>query len=133
MASAAGWEPYGGMACLGFAVGLLLSQVLPLVFQEQNSRLLHLSSCTAAGPQELANLCLPPATGMDRYVRVDTQKAQQQPTEENEVRITAAGKTRNYISYATNLLTQKGHTSVVLKAMGKAINKTVTIGQCLGF
>lgn len=65
---------------------------------------------------------------MDRYVRVHTEK-EQQPTEENEVRITAAGKTRNYISYATNLLTEKGHASVVLKAMGKAINKTVTIGE----
>lgn len=62
-------------------------------------------------------------------MRVETQKAEQQPTQENEVRITAAGKTRNYISYATNLLTEKEHTSVILKAMGKAINKTVTIGE----
>lgn len=68
---------------------------------------------------------------MDRYVRVDTQKADQQPTEENEVRITAAGKTRNYISYATILFTEKGLTSIVLKAMGKAINKTVTVGRSL--
>lgn len=45
------------------------------------------------------------------------------------MRITAAGKTRNYISYATALLTEKGHSAVVLKAMGKAINKTVTIGK----
>ena len=45
-----------------------------------------------------------------------------------QVRITAAGKTRNYISYATTLLTEKGYSSVVLKAMGNAINKTVTIG-----
>ena len=29
-----------------------------------------------------------------------------------------------------SLLTEKGHSSVVLKAMGKAINKTVTIGGC---
>jgi hypothetical protein len=66
---------------------------------------------------------------MDRYVRVETQKEEQQAAEQNEVRITAAGKTRNYIGYATSLLTEKGHTSVVLKAMGKAINKTVTIGE----
>lgn len=47
-----------------------------------------------------------------------------------QVRITSQGKSRNYISYGTTLLTEKGHTSVILKAMGKAINKTVTIGRC---
>lgn len=47
-----------------------------------------------------------------------------------QVRITSQGKSRSYISYGTNLLTDKGHTSVVLRAMGKAINKTVTIGAC---
>jgi hypothetical protein len=47
------------------------------------------------------------------------------------VRITSQGKSRSYISYGTSLLTEKGHTSVVLKAMGKAINKTVTIGAAL--
>lgn len=48
-----------------------------------------------------------------------------------QVRITSQGKSRSYISYGTSLLTEKGHTSVVLKAMGKAINKTVTIGAAL--
>lgn len=47
-----------------------------------------------------------------------------------QVRITSQGKSRSYISYGTSLLTEKGHSSVVLKAMGKAINKTVTIGAC---
>ena len=45
-----------------------------------------------------------------------------------QVRITSQGKSRSYISYGTSLLSEKGHSSVVLKAMGKAINKTVTIG-----
>ena len=45
-----------------------------------------------------------------------------------QVRITSQGKSRSYISYGTSLLAEKGHSSVVLKAMGKAINKTVTIG-----
>lgn len=44
------------------------------------------------------------------------------------MRITSQGKSRSYISYGTTLLSEKGHSSVVLKAMGKAINKTVTIG-----
>lgn len=77
-----------------------------------------------------------------------------------QIRITGPGKTRNYIAYATGLLTvgllvrrmhvwlstssapeckidrcflgnlqQKGCSSVELKAMGQAINKTVTIGE----
>jgi hypothetical protein len=45
-----------------------------------------------------------------------------------QIRVTSQGKSRNYISYGTNLLTDKGYSFLVLKAMGKAINKTVTIG-----
>eukprot|EP00242_Pyramimonas_sp_CCMP2087_P000020 CAMPEP_0198197608 /NCGR_PEP_ID=MMETSP1445-20131203/1168_1 /TAXON_ID=36898 /ORGANISM="Pyramimonas sp., Strain CCMP2087" /LENGTH=126 /DNA_ID=CAMNT_0043866929 /DNA_START=419 /DNA_END=795 /DNA_ORIENTATION=- len=41
------------------------------------------------------------------------------------------GKMRNYISYATNLLEEKGSPQVVLKAMGRAINKTVTIAEII--
>jgi DNA-binding protein len=47
-----------------------------------------------------------------------------------QVRITAVNKVRNYISYAMALLEEKGHSSVVLKGMGKAINKTVVVGEC---
>jgi DNA-binding protein len=46
-----------------------------------------------------------------------------------QVRITAVNKVRNYISYAMSLLEEKGHSSVVLKGMGKAINKTVVVGE----
>lgn len=46
-----------------------------------------------------------------------------------QVRLTAVNKVRNYISYAMALLEEKGHSSVVLKAMGKAINKTVVVGE----
>jgi hypothetical protein len=48
-----------------------------------------------------------------------------------QVRITAVNKVRNYISYAMSLLEEKGHSSVVLKGMGKAINKTVVVGECM--
>ncbi|EIE20924.1 alba-domain-containing protein [Coccomyxa subellipsoidea C-169] len=68
---------------------------------------------------------------MDRYVRVEQRKTEQPTIQENEVRIMAAGKMRNYISYATTLLTDKGHDAVVLKAMGRAINKTVTIAEII--
>jgi Alba len=45
-----------------------------------------------------------------------------------QVRITAVNKVRNYITYAMLLLEEKGHSAVVLKAMGKAINKSVIVG-----
>mgnify|MGYP001806739908 CR=1 FL=1 len=45
-----------------------------------------------------------------------------------QVRITSVNKVRNYISYAVALLEEKGHSSVVLKAMGQAINKAVVVG-----
>lgn len=41
----------------------------------------------------------------------------------------ASNKMRNYITYAISLLQEKGHTSLILKAMGRAINKTVSIGE----
>lgn len=43
----------------------------------------------------------------------------------------AAGQVRNYITYATSLLTEKGHDAVTLKGMGRAINKTVTIAEII--
>lgn len=47
----------------------------------------------------------------------------------SQVRITTVGKMANYISYATSLFQDKKMEVVVLKAMGKAINKTVTAGE----
>jgi len=48
-----------------------------------------------------------------------------------EVKITQQGKPRNYISYAITLLQDKGANEIVLKAMGRAINKAVTIAEIL--
>ena len=42
---------------------------------------------------------------MDRYQRVDKPRTQVIPISDNEVRITAQGHMRNYITYATALLT----------------------------
>lgn len=47
-----------------------------------------------------------------------------------EVKITQQGKPKNYITYAMNLFDQ-GAKKVVLKAMGRAINKAVTIAEIL--
>ena len=52
---------------------------------------------------------------MDRYVRVEQRKTEQPSILENEVRIMAAGKMRNYISYATTLLTVRQASRTPLK------------------
>ncbi|CAI0428289.1 unnamed protein product [Linum tenue] len=67
---------------------------------------------------------------MDRYQRVEKPKAET-PINENEIRITTQGRMRNYISYATALLQEKGSSEIVLKAMGRAINKTVMIAELI--
>ncbi|GKZ01554.1 hypothetical protein MPSEU_001106000 [Mayamaea pseudoterrestris] len=48
-----------------------------------------------------------------------------------QVRITQQGKPRNYISYALSLFSDGSHHTIVLKAMGRAINKAVTICEII--
>ncbi|KAF2293146.1 hypothetical protein GH714_037938 [Hevea brasiliensis] len=67
---------------------------------------------------------------MDRYQRVEQPKADT-PINENEIRITTQGRMRNYITYATTLLQEKGSSEIILKAMGRAINKTVMIAELI--
>ncbi|KAL4317899.1 hypothetical protein GQ457_18G019410 [Hibiscus cannabinus] len=67
---------------------------------------------------------------MDRYQKVEKPKAET-PINENELRITAQGRMRNYISYAMSLLQDKGANEIVLKATGRAINKTVMIAELI--
>ncbi|XP_068659894.1 uncharacterized protein [Aristolochia californica] len=67
---------------------------------------------------------------MDRYQRVEKPRAET-PINENEIRITTQGRMRNYITYATSLLQEKGSNEIVLKAMGRAINKTVMIAELI--
>jgi DNA-binding protein len=68
---------------------------------------------------------------MDRFVRLEREKQPEPPAAENVMRITNTGRMRSYISYATNLLEEKGLSSVVLEGMGRAINKTVTVVEIL--
>lgn len=90
---------------------------------------------------------------MDRYVRVEQSREPQPAIDENEVRIMSSGKLHSYVAYASTLLTvrahyvaffllllfrhphvwsqEKGHSFVLLKGMGRAINKTVTVGTFL--
>ncbi|TQE07552.1 hypothetical protein C1H46_006872 [Malus baccata] len=67
---------------------------------------------------------------MDRYQRVEKPRVET-PIDENEIRITSQGRMRNYITYAMTLLQEKGSDEVVFKAMGRAINKTVTIVELI--
>ena len=46
-----------------------------------------------------------------------------------QIRIVASSSLKSYISYALKLFQEKGHATVVLKAMGRAINKAVAIGK----
>jgi len=70
---------------------------------------------------------------MEKYRRVEKPKSEFSDIKENEIRITTQGKMRNYISYATNLLADpnKQAVGIILKAMGRAINKTVTIAEII--
>ncbi|CAL9089068.1 unnamed protein product [Musa acuminata var. zebrina] len=63
---------------------------------------------------------------MDRYQRVDKPR-EETPINENEIRITSQGRMRNYITYATSMLQEKDSNEIILKAMGRAINKTIMI------
>nr|CAB3497087.1 unnamed protein product [Digitaria exilis] len=67
---------------------------------------------------------------MDRYQRVEKPR-EEAPIGANEIRITAQGRPRNYITYALNLLQDNSVDDIVIKAMGKAINKTVVIVELL--
>ncbi|KAJ8762091.1 hypothetical protein K2173_007076 [Erythroxylum novogranatense] len=69
-------------------------------------------------------------TDMDRYQRVEKPRPET-PINENEIRITTQGRMRNYITYATTLLQEKGSKEISLKAMGRAINKTVMIAELI--
>ncbi|KAK8625285.1 hypothetical protein V6N13_090159 [Hibiscus sabdariffa] len=71
-----------------------------------------------------------PVRKMDRYQKVEKPKAET-PINENELRITAQGRMRNYISYAMSLLQDKAAKEIVLKATGRAINKTVMIAELI--
>ncbi|KAI6688386.1 hypothetical protein NL676_025214 [Syzygium grande] len=67
---------------------------------------------------------------MDRYHRVEKPR-EETPIDENEIRITSQGRMRSYITYAMTLLQEKGSKEIVFKAMGRAINKTVTIVELI--
>ncbi|RLN16300.1 putative pentatricopeptide repeat-containing protein [Panicum miliaceum] len=68
---------------------------------------------------------------MDRYQRVERPRTESAAIEENEIRITAQGLIRNYVSYATSLLQERRIKEIVLKAMGQAISKSVAVAEII--
>jgi len=68
---------------------------------------------------------------LKKAIELSKQQPKKEDIKDNEIRITSTGKTRNYISYATALFNEKKHETIVLKAMGRAISKTVTIGEII--
>ena len=67
---------------------------------------------------------------MDKYRRVENSG----PTvakSENEIRITAAGMLGKCVGYAIALLEEKGASHIILKGMGRAVSKTVTIAEMI--
>ncbi|CAN6374246.1 unnamed protein product [Urochloa humidicola] len=67
---------------------------------------------------------------MDRYHRVEKPR-NDTPISQNEIRITTQGRMRNYISYGMSLLEENGHDEINIKAMGRAINKTVMVVELI--
>ncbi|KAL5217959.1 hypothetical protein ABZP36_018643 [Zizania latifolia] len=67
---------------------------------------------------------------MDRYQRVERPRPES-AIEENEIRITAQGLIRNYVSYASSLLQDRRIKEIVLKAMGQAISKSVAVAEIM--
>lgn len=67
---------------------------------------------------------------MDKYRRVENS-GPIVPKSENEIRITTAGTLGKYVGYAIALLEQKGASDIILKGMGRAISKTVTIAEMI--
>eukprot|EP00997_Jenningsia_sp_PLL12_P006048 NODE_2592_length_897_cov_208.117925_g2130_i0.p1 GENE.NODE_2592_length_897_cov_208.117925_g2130_i0~~NODE_2592_length_897_cov_208.117925_g2130_i0.p1 ORF type:complete len:199 (-),score=42.80 NODE_2592_length_897_cov_208.117925_g2130_i0:257-853(-) len=69
---------------------------------------------------------------MEKYRRVPKEKVEES-IQPNEIRVVAMSQrsARNYISYGINLLTaeeeDKKHSQIVVRAMGRAINKTINI------
>jgi DNA-binding protein Alba len=64
-----------------------------------------------------------------KYTKVKKTTPTDEKINANEIRITSTGKTRSYISYATNILQENKDDKVIIKAMGKAINKAITIAE----
>ena len=67
---------------------------------------------------------------MDKYRRVEKPR-HSVSISENEIRITTKGITMSYVARAITLLQDKGASDIMLKAMGRALSKTVTVAEII--
>merc|ERR1719359_33452 len=65
---------------------------------------------------------------MEKYQRVAKEKV---PTEEDEIRVSAAGRVAAYISYAAQLFKEQEKDKVVINATGNAIPKAVQVAEVI--
>jgi len=67
---------------------------------------------------------------MNKYRRV-TKEKEKKETPENVIRVTAQGRSANYISYAAKIFNEKNHDSLQVVATGTALPSAVTISEIL--
>ncbi|KDD71829.1 hypothetical protein H632_c4328p0, partial [Helicosporidium sp. ATCC 50920] len=67
---------------------------------------------------------------MDKYKK-ETSKREHSTSKENEIRITAPGKVKDYVLKGKDLLEGDKFLHIEIKAMGQAIQKAVTVAEVL--
>jgi len=67
---------------------------------------------------------------MDKYRRVSKEKNTKE-TPEDEIRVTATGRTATYVTYAAKLFNEKGINKCTIKATGTALATAVTIVEII--
>lgn len=68
---------------------------------------------------------------MDKYRRVPKEKNSNKETPEDEIRVTATGRTATYVTYAAKLFNEKNLDSCTVKATGTALATAVTIVEII--
>jgi len=67
---------------------------------------------------------------MDKYRKVQKPKAEQ-PKDEDEIRVTAAGRVSSYVSYAAKLFNEMNKSKLTIKATGNALTAAVTLAEVI--
>jgi len=68
---------------------------------------------------------------MDKYRRVAKEKNTNKETPEDEIRVTATGRTATYVTYAAKLFNEKNLDKCTIKATGTALATAVTIVEII--
>lgn len=68
---------------------------------------------------------------MEKYRRVQNKKSEESQSRDDEIRITAKGRTATYVSYAGKLFNDKEMKEFTLKATGAALATAVTVAEVI--